>query len=147
MSRDIDKIIIHCSDSLFGNVELIDEWHKQRGFDEIGYHFVILNAYPTADSFNLKQPQFWADGTVQDGRSIDKIGAHAKGFNKYSIGICLIGKKQFTMSQFEALSNLIRKLLLQYRDAKVVGHGELHKGRSCPNIDMDWIRELLKDQN
>jgi N-acetylmuramoyl-L-alanine amidase len=125
---------------------LINEWHKQRGFDEIGYHFVILNGYPTAASFRLKQPQFWLDGTVQNGRSVDKIGAHAKGYNKYSIGVCLIGKNQFTMSQFDALSRLIRNLLQQHRDSHIIGHFEIDKNRTCPNLDINWIRELLKEQ-
>jgi len=45
------KVIIHCSDSSFGNAVLIDKWHRQRGFDNIGYHFVILNSHP----FSSKQ--------------------------------------------------------------------------------------------
>ena len=41
--REIKKIIIHCSDSEFGDAALIDKWHKERGWTGIGYHYVILN--------------------------------------------------------------------------------------------------------
>lgn len=144
MARNIERIILHCSDSPYGNVALIDEWHRKRGFDRIGYHFVILNGYPTEQAYRLKQPQFWLDGTAQIGRPVEAVGAHAKGYNRTSVGICLIGKRLFTMHQFETVSRLIRRLRSEYPDSVLNGHYELASdSRTCPNIDMDWLRELV----
>ena len=142
IARKIDRIIIHRSSSLFGDASLIDKWHRERGFDEIGYHFVILNGYTTGTSLKIKQPQFWLDGQVQRGRDIEKIGAHAKGFNTGSIGICLIGERQFTRHQFGRLFLLIRNLMADYPNAQIVGHGELMDA-DCPHIDMGWMREMI----
>ena len=76
--RDINKIILHCSATQEGqefDVNDIKQWHLQRGFTDVGYHYVIL-----------------LDGTIQDGRDIRTIGAHCKGQNYGSIGICYIGR-------------------------------------------------------
>ena len=76
--KDIEKIIVHCSATREGdesiNAEVIDRWHKKRGWKGIGYHFVIL-----------------IDGLIETGRMIDKCGAHTKGLNCSSISICYIG--------------------------------------------------------
>ena len=75
--RDIDKIIVHCSATQEGkeiNAAEINLWHLKRGWSGIGYHYVVL-----------------LDGTIEYGRSIYKQGAHVKGGNKGSIGICYIG--------------------------------------------------------
>ena len=106
--RDINKIILHCSATQEGkdfNVEDIREWHLQRGFTDVGYHYVIK-----------------LDGTIQDGRNIRSIGAHCKGQNYGSIGICYIGgldkegkgKDTRTKEQKESLFNLIDDLLIAY---------------------------------
>jgi N-acetylmuramoyl-L-alanine amidase len=70
----IRRIIFHHSLSDFGNVKVVREWHLERGFSEIGYHFVITKS-----------------GKIQKGRSMIYRGAHAKGKNHDSIGICFIG--------------------------------------------------------
>ena len=75
--RQINYIIIHCSATKAGqdfHASDIDRWHKERGFDCIGYHRVID-----------------LDGTIEKGRNISKPGAHCKGHNADSIGICYIG--------------------------------------------------------
>lgn len=75
--RKINEIIIHCSATAEGKdftVQDITRWHKQRGFKTIGYHYVI-----------------YRNGTVATGRDIAEIGAHCKGHNANSIGICYIG--------------------------------------------------------
>ena len=115
--------IIHCSDSPQGrgdNAETIHGWHKQNGWDGIGYHYVILE-----------------DGTVEAGRPIYWSGAHARGHND-KIGICLIGINQFTEDQFEALYKLLNDLEVE----EIKGHYEVDKAKSCPNIDMDWLRAM-----
>jgi len=145
--RKIDRIIVHCSDSLFGDAALIDRWHKERGWKSIGYHYVILNSYPDEAAQRLKRPQFWRDGEVQSGRPLEVTGAHVKGANAGSVGICLIGREQFTAGQFASLARLIAELKGQFSGLTVVGHYEAQASadppKSCPNLDMDWIRQLV----
>jgi hypothetical protein len=141
--REVDSIIIHCSDSEFGCVDVIDLWHRQRGWNGIGYHFVITNGRLTSDQgysgFN--------DGLIQTGRYINLVGAHCKGFNKRSIGICLIGKHGFTAKQlYQALPELLGKLMLEYDISieQVRGHCEFSKAKTCPNISPDIIRKIAE---
>ena len=71
-----NEIIVHCSatkEYKDYDVEDIRKWHKERGFKDIGYHFVITR-----------------DGIIQRGRPMSQFGAHCRGHNKNSIGICLI---------------------------------------------------------
>ena len=75
--RKIDKIIIQCTATSEGRAVTVDEirrWHKERGFSDIGYHYVI-----------------YLDGSVHEGRPIDKVGAHCKEHNSNSIGIAYVG--------------------------------------------------------
>ena len=72
--RLVKEIIIHCSATREGQqipVDTIRDWHLAKGWNDIGYHFYID-----------------LDGTINKGRDIDKIGAHCKGHNRNSIGIC-----------------------------------------------------------
>ena len=100
--REITEIIIHCSATVEGKhftVEDIDRWHKARGWQGIGYHYVI-----------------YLDGSIHRGRDLNKIGAHCTGHNKNSIGICYIGgvdknnkpKDTRTEAQKESLEQLIK---------------------------------------
>ena len=71
--RNINLIIVHCSATPEGrdvSVADIDRWHRERGFDGIGYHYVV-----------------YIDGSVHEGRPLNKVGAHCKGHNAHSIGI------------------------------------------------------------
>lgn len=149
--RPIDAIVIHCSDSLFGDVGLIDGWHKSRGWQGIGYHYVILNGYPDEASHRLHRPQFWRDGELQPGRPLDKIGAHVRGRNEGSVGVCLVGRDQFTAEQFSTLLKLLANLGGNFSHAQVLGHYEAQAPgdppKSCPNLDMDYFRGLMgKDE-
>ena len=106
--REVVKIIVHCSDSAYGDANLIDHWHKQRGWRGIGYHKVILNGYLTRTAPYRAE----YDGLVQAGRDLDIPGAHCKGENQDSVGICLIGRRLFTPSQLLiALPNLLGMLM------------------------------------
>ena len=94
MSRleKVEKIVVHCSDSDFGDAAEIDRWHKERKWSGIGYHKVILNGHRES-----VRPYVAADdGVVEDGRPLDTMGAHVLGHNSDSIGICLIGRNHFT---------------------------------------------------
>lgn len=75
--RNINEIIVHCSATAEGKdftVADIKKWHLQRGFNDIGYHYVI-----------------YRDGSINKGRDESIIGAHCTGHNSYSIGVCYIG--------------------------------------------------------
>ena len=137
--RKINQIILHCSDSEWGDVEAIDKWHKALGWDGCGYHFVICNG--RIASKYLKE---W-DGRVQEGRAIEKQGAHCKGENGDSIGICLIGKHHFTYNQLHiALPELMARLLHEYDLAidDIHAHYE-YSTKTCPNFDVDKYKEDL----
>jgi len=129
--RNINKLIIHCSatrecdDSV--NASVIDRWHKARGWKGCGYHFIVL-----------------IDGTIETGRMIDEVGAHVKGMNKSSIGICYIGglerdgktpKDTRTPQQKESLLLLIKTLNKIYPEATLHGHNEF-SNKACPSFDV-----------
>ena len=128
--RKINEIIIHCSATPEGrNVTItdIEAWHKQRGFSEIGYHYVI-----------------YLDGSVHIGRNESKVGAHCLGHNANSIGVCYIGgvakdgktaKDTRTDAQKVALRNLVANLKRKYPSASVHGHNEF-AAKACPSFDV-----------
>jgi len=124
---------------------MIDRWHQEHGWLRIGYHYVIQNCFPTMESFRAGIPDLTADGTIETGRPEDEAGAHARNYNASSIGICLIGVKQFTHAQLTALARLVGELKGRYPGVKVVGHYEITENRTCPNIDMGWLRRFLID--
>ena len=154
--RNIDMIVIHCSDSAFGNAALINKWHIDQGWRKIGYHYVILNAYPDPDHHKSKRLDRDSDGFIETGREIEAVGSHAKGHNKNSIGICLIGTDSFTGLQMNRLVSLCSYLIHTYdikidpvlRDGEIVsgivGHNELNSDKTCPNLDPDWFRNELR---
>lgn len=122
--RKINQIVIHCSDSdiqSHDNIETIRDWHKQRGFDDIGYHFVILKS-----------------GQIEIGRPLHVQGAHCKGHNQDSIGICLTGKKNFSSQQLIALGLLCKDLMIQLGiDVRnVYPHNHYDSGKTCPNFEL-----------
>lgn len=160
MSRRIERIIIHCTDSPNGRslfsgtpgaanfvtpVQEIDRWHAQRGFwrmpqwraqqhpglTAIGYHFVIT-----------------LTGEVMSGRHADEIGAHVRGYNATSLGVCLVGRDTFTQEQWAALDALVESLRELHPQAKVVGHYQLDAGKTCPNFDVPaWMDSGVPDPN
>jgi len=141
--RPIAKIIIHCSDSKWGDVSAIDDWHKARGWAGIGYHWVVVGGFPKSSKHYIES----YDGLVQRGRPEEKAGAHCRGQNRDSIGICMIGVDEFTPSQFEALERVVRGLQEAYNvsDAMVFGHRDWDKKKTCPNFDVSaWMKGLKK---
>lgn len=129
--RKIDRLVVHCSDTPNDRdigADTIHRYHKERDFDGIGYHEVIKR-----------------DGTLEAGRPEYWDGAHAFGYNHTSLGVCLIGRDEFTDSQESALINLLVKWRLKYSDAVVVGHYELTDDKTCPNIDMRIIRDKVEE--
>ena len=139
-----DYIVVHCSATqplMKYDWRAIDQMHRQRGFLSIGYHYVIL-----------------PDGTIQNGRDFDEVGAHAVGFNSNSIGICLIGgvdKKgksvdNFTKEQKLSLRDLIDTLIVDntLTNTVVLGHRDLPKvAKDCPCFNVkDWYGQQPKDK-
>lgn len=135
--RHIDEIIIHCSATPEGKdytVDQIRDWHvRGNGWQDIGYHYVI-----------------YRDGSVHEGRPESMIGAHTRGHNGRSIGICYVGgcaadgktpKDTRTAAQRTALKDLVRRLLGKYPGATVHGHNEFAR-KACPSFDVSkeaWL--------
>lgn len=132
--RDIKWVVIHCSATKEGkdfDVEDIRRWHKNQGWSDVGYHYVIK-----------------LDGTIQKGREDHVIGAGVKNFNKNSIHICLIGgldsngdpKNTFTDAQLQSARQLARDLQEQYTGKyfpAVVGHRDFPGvAKACPCFDV-----------
>jgi N-acetyl-anhydromuramyl-L-alanine amidase AmpD len=135
--RYIDTIIIHCSATEQGrNFDATDirRWHKERGFSDIGYHYVVK-----------------LDGTVEHGRDIELVGSHCLGYNKTSIGICYIGGLKDgnpadtrTPEQRVALAELVASLLVSYPSIiTIVGHNQLNPNKACPCYNVpEWLSAL-----
>ena len=131
------KIIIHCSatpPSLDIGADTIRDWHKAKGWSDIGYHYVIKRNGLIELGRDL-------DG---DGDSEDEIGAHAYGFNR-DLGVCLIGgindkgasDANYTLEQYLSLQVLVKDILSRYPDAEVLGHRDLpNVNKDCPCIDI-----------
>lgn len=136
MPRQItETIFVHCSatkPSMDIDAKEIDRWHRERGFLKIGYHFVIKR-----------------DGTKETGRDLMEAGAHVKGHNHKSIGLCLIGgvsefdvnvaDNNFTNEQFLTLKNLLNDLKEQFPGIVIKGHNEV-SSKACPSFDVQaWL--------
>lgn len=128
--RSIDLIVIHCSATRCNRdfpVEDLESCHRARGFNGIGYHYYITK-----------------DGKLHPTRSEAVQGAHARHFNKHSIGICYEGgldekgkhADTRTEAQKRTLLTLLYSLKADYPDAKILGHRDLPWVRkSCPCFD------------
>lgn len=127
--RQITEIIVHSTATPKGmnaTAQDIDRWHRLKGYDCIGYHYVILK-----------------NGMIQKGRPIEKIGAHCKGHNAESIGIAYVGglneDKQSadtrTEAQRRALVATIKLLLIEFPTIrKISGHKD-YCNTACPSFD------------
>lgn len=131
-SRRIDKVILHCLATPEGrdySVAQVREWHvKDRGFADIGYHYLIH-----------------IDGTVEEGRPLDMIGAHCTGQNAHSIGVVYAGgvdkddkpKDTRTPAQRNAMRSLVDYLKRKY-GASVHCHNEF-ANKACPSFKINEL--------
>jgi N-acetylmuramoyl-L-alanine amidase len=126
--RKITLLVVHCSDTDnskdFKAVD-IHKMHLGFGWNGIGYHKVINRS-----------------GEIENGRPEYWIGAHVKGKNNISLGVCLIGKNNFTNEQYLSLEKILKKWKSLYPTAKIVGHKDLgNTKKTCPNFDViSWLK-------
>lgn len=125
-------ITVHCSATppeQDVHVADIRQWHKKRGWRDVGYHFVIRR-----------------NGDVELGRPLSQTGAHVKGHNKGNIGVCMVGgcnselqpEDNFTLAQRKALFGLVAALQEQFliSDENVKGHKDWGVNKACPVVKL-----------
>ena len=127
--RHIDLIVIHCSATRRNQnfpVTALIRCHAER-FGFTGYHYYITR-----------------DGTTYQTRHENLIGAHAKGYNQHSLGVCYEGgydergeaTDTRTKAQKTALLKLLRRLKKAHPDAHILGHRDLpNVHKNCPCVD------------
>ena len=136
--RKTNYIVVHCT-ATKPDMDIDAEWirkiHRGQGWLDIGYHKVIKR-----------------DGTVENGRDLNNVGAHVKGHNSYSIGIALVGgvdndmkaEDNYTDKQFSALQMLLLSLAKDYPNAEIVGHRDLDNRKECPSFDVkSWVKHNI----
>lgn len=143
--RYIDTIIVHCTASRQGSgvtTDRVRRMHKNWGWSDIGYHFVVED-----------------DGVIGHGRTIDRAGAHAKGFNKTSIGIAYTGGLSAdgkgisgpNFVQQAAMRRLIDSLrTVLPHPLRVIGHRDTGANKDCPCFNVeDWMKtgEVVVSRN
>ncbi len=132
--EDIDLIVIHMSETppeMDIGVKTIKVWHKKRGFNDVGYHFVVRK-----------------NGSVELGRALTTVGAHTKGKNRNSIGICYVGgwngEDDRTCEQKESITAILMYLRVILPNTRLVvkGHNDF-SDKTCPNFDAskeyEWV--------
>lgn len=135
--RTITLIIIHCSATPEGkslSFETCRADHvRNRGFSDIGYHYYVTR-----------------DGTIHEGRPVERTGAHCRNHNAHSIGVCYEGgldaasrpKDTRTREQRKALAALVGRLRAQFPKAMVLGHRDLDASKACPCFDVRKDKDL-----
>ena len=129
-TRKINWLVIHCTatNPIYDfSAKDINAWHKKLGWAEIGYNYVIR-----------------LDGTIENGRCVNKVPSHVKGYNSNSIGISYVGgvdanqkaKDTRTKEQKAALLDLLKELRVLYPTAKIQGHKDFpNVAKACPSFD------------
>ncbi len=150
MVRRIDQIVVHCSATNPAWNIGVDEiralhctdpsvdipWDGRPvpgfGWSDVGYHWVIRR-----------------DGFIEEGRPPSRVGAHVKGYNTHSLGICLVGgvstphgspDANFTRAQYGALEVLLDEQLWLHKNAIVYGHRDFPGvTKACPSFNVvEW---------
>lgn len=117
------EIILHHAEASHASVEDINQWHLERGWTGIGYNYYVRK-----------------DGTIWRGRPEWAVGAHAKGHNDKSIGICCEGAymtETMTAAQLAALKDLIRDIMSRYGKLKLLRHKDVNE-TDCPGVNFPW---------
>lgn len=127
-----EYVIVHCSANVRSTVETVRRTHKQRGFSDVGYHFLISK-----------------DGTVHTGRAEHLQGAHCIGRNHDSIGICLLGHfdlEEVPSAMETALEELVADLRTKYPIGRVQCHTDYKPTKTCPGVNAYPIVRRLDAQ-
>lgn len=131
--RPLNSIILHSTATREGydyTVDVIREWHINRGWSDIGYHYVI-----------------YRNGAIKLGRPIEIQGAHTKGYNEDSIGIVYVGgmdaegleaKDTRTLAQRVSMRLLIAYLKAKHGIKDVLGHKQC-SSTECPSFDVEQL--------
>ena len=124
--HNIKYLVVHCSDTDEMDIEGIHNMHLGFGWEGVGYHKVICR-----------------DGTVRNGRPEFWQGAHVKGRNESSLGVCLIGRNSFNDAQFKSLITILSDWKSRYSSAQIVGHRDIQDtDKTCPNFDVSkWCKK------
>lgn len=140
-------VVVHGSASYYGDVDTFESWHKDRGWAGIGYHWVITNCYPTYDDYKEKRPKLDYDGRIWKGRDEKFMGAHVHGYNNESIGICMVGNEGvYSAAQIRSCARLCTEIRLRYPTIlSIKGHYEFTVLKTCPTLDMEYIRTLFSN--
>lgn len=129
INKNINLLVVHCSDTP-NNISLtaadIHKMHLEFGWNGIGYHKIINRS-----------------GKIENGRPEYWVGAHVKGKNHISLGVCLIGRDSFTKGQFISLEKVLKNWKVLYPKAKIVGHKDTgNTQKTCPNFDViTWAQK------
>jgi len=131
--RNIEHLVVHCAatkPSMDCGVEEIRKWHKDQGWSDVGYHYVIRR-----------------NGCIEKGRPDDVIGSHVSGHNAKTIGVCMVGgcddcgkpEANYTDEQWRSLRELLVDLQKRYDvpDERIIGHRDFPKvSKACPSFDV-----------
>lgn len=129
--ENIKLLVVHCSDTKNNNnlsATDIHEMHLKFGWEGIGYHKIITRS-----------------GKIENGRPEYWVGAHVKGKNHMSLGVCLMGKDNFTKKQYASLEKVLKKWKILYPEAQIVGHRDaINTHKTCPNFDVtEWSKNVF----
>lgn len=154
----VEYIVLHCTAGEWGNVASLRAFHTApppagRGWLDVGYHYVVTNAYPSFEGFRERRPAIAFDGVVHPGRDLDHDGnpdndpgAHVQGWNDRSLGVAMVGKDVFSALQLRAAASHCLELAHRHEVpiARIIGHYETGAPKTCPNLEMNWFRELVR---
>ena len=126
--ENINYLIVHCSDTPNSkNLTALDihQMHLDFGWNGIGYHKVIVR-----------------NGEIENGRPEYWEGAHVKGKNQVSLGVCLIGRDNFTNKQYNSLETILKLWKKKYPQAMIEGHCDTETtNKTCPNFNVkNWCK-------
>ena len=123
IDKKVSLLVVHCSDTENSqNLSAIDihKMHLDFGWNGVGYHKIIKRC-----------------GKIENGRPEYWVGAHVRGKNDISLGVCLIGRDNFTKRQLYSLEQTLKKWKVLYPTAKILGHRDTgNTKKTCPNFDV-----------
>jgi len=127
--RKIDTIVVHCTATLPGqsvDIEDVRRWHVDgNGWSDVGYHALIT-----------------ADGTLQFGRPISRMGAGVAGHNKTTLHVAYVGgldddgqpADTITTKQANALHGYVAGVVTVLGPMAVKGHNDFTDAKACPSF-------------